>query len=52
VVLTRFEHRRDQANRRYLSAIKDLAQVRRLRLPATQVNVAVAGGQHVNVACP
>jgi hypothetical protein len=48
-VLARFEHRRDQAHRRYLSAIKALAQVRRLRLPAMQVNVAVAGGQQVNV---
>ncbi len=36
----------DQAQRRYLSAIKALAQVRRLDLPAVQVNV----GQHQNIA--
>jgi autonomous glycyl radical cofactor GrcA len=38
------------ANRRYLSAIKALAQVRRLQVPLNvQVNVATAGGQQVNV---
>jgi len=36
----------DQAQRRYLSAIKALAQVRRLDLPAVQVNI----GQHQNIA--
>jgi hypothetical protein len=30
----------DQAERRYLRAIKALAQVRRLRMPAVQVNIA------------
>jgi hypothetical protein len=40
----------DMANRRYLSAIKALAQVRRLQVPMNvQVNVATAGGQQVNV---
>jgi hypothetical protein len=37
----------EQAERRYLRAIKALAQVRRLALPAVQVNV---GGQQINVA--
>ncbi len=37
----------DRAQRRYLSAIRSLATVRRLQLPnAVQVNI---GGQHVNV---
>lgn len=36
----------EQAHRRYLSAIKALAQVRRLELPAVQVNI----GQHQNIA--
>jgi len=41
----------DMANRRYLSAIKTLAQVRRLQLPlSVQVNVAAQGGQQVNVS--
>ncbi len=41
----------DMANRRYLSAIKTLAQVRRLQVPlSVQVNVAAAGGQQVNVS--
>jgi hypothetical protein len=38
------EDRRDRAHRRYLSAIKALAQVRRLLVPMVQVNVA---GQQV-----
>lgn len=38
------EERRDRAHRRYLSAIKALAQVRRLPLSMVQVNVA---GQQV-----
>jgi hypothetical protein len=37
----------DQAERRYLRAIKALAQVRRLHLPAVQVNI---GDQQINVA--
>jgi hypothetical protein len=41
----------DVANRRYLSAIKALAQVRRLQVPlSVQVNVAAQGGQQVNVS--
>ena len=41
----------DMANRRYLSSIKTLAQVRRLQLPlSVQVNVAAQGGQQVNVS--
>ena len=38
-------HRQDRAHKRYLSAIKTLAQVRRLQLPAVQINV---GAQQVN----
>jgi hypothetical protein len=34
------QRRQDRANRRYLSAIKTLAQVRRLLVPAVQINVA------------
>lgn len=42
-----FQRRQDCAHRRYLSAIRSLAAVRRLQLPtAVQVNI---GGQHVNV---
>ena len=37
----------DQAERRYLRAIKALAEVRRLRLPAVQVNI---GDRQINVA--
>ncbi len=41
----------DMANRRYLSSIKTLAQVRRLQVPLSlQVNIAAQGGQQVNVA--
>jgi len=41
----------DLANRRYLSAIKTLAQVQRLQVPlSVQVNIAAEGGQQVNVA--
>ena len=40
----------NHAQRRYLAAVKTLAQVRRLQLPAVQVNVAAQGGQQVNVA--
>ena len=34
------QRRQDRAHRRYLSAIRTLAQVRRLLLPAVQINVA------------
>lgn len=40
----------DRAQRRYLNAIKTLAQVRKLGLPALQVNIAAEGGKQVNVA--
>lgn len=41
------EKRAERAQKRYLSAVKALAQVRRLKIPAIQVNV---GAQQVNVA--
>jgi hypothetical protein len=44
-----WQRRTERAQRSYLAAIKALAQVRQLELPATQVNVAMAGGQQVNV---
>jgi len=46
------QHKRiEVVNRRYLSAIKALAQVRRLQVPlSVQVNIAAEGGQQVNVA--
>jgi len=40
----------ERAQRRYLAAIKALAQVRRLLVPSVQVNIAEVGGQQVNVA--
>lgn len=40
----------DRAQRRFLHAIKTLAQVRRLQLPAVQLNVAGQGGRQVNIA--
>ena len=40
----------DRAQRRYLNAIKTLAQVRRLQLPAVQLNGAGQGGKQVNIA--
>lgn len=39
----------DRAQKRYLRAIKTLAQVRKLGLPALQVNIATEGGQQINV---
>jgi hypothetical protein len=45
-----FHHRRiDAAHRRYLSSLRTLAQIRKLALPAVQVNI---GGNQVNVAGP
>ena len=44
-----FQRRQERANRQYLQAIRTLAQVRRLLLPAVQVNI---GAQQVNVANP
>jgi hypothetical protein len=43
------EERRDRAHRRYLTAIKTLATVRKLALPVLQVNIAK---KQVNVAGP
>ena len=40
------QKRLDRAHKRYLGAIKALAQVRRLQLPAIQMNI---GGKQVNV---
>ena len=40
----------ERAQRRYLAAIKALAQVRRLLTPSVQVNIAEAGGQQINLA--
>lgn len=39
----------DRAQKRYLNAIKTLASVRRLELPAMQVNIAAEGGKQLNV---
>jgi hypothetical protein len=47
----KFHDRRvEHARRMHLHAIKTPAQVGRLRLPdVTQINIAAAGGQQVNV---
>ena len=42
-----YQRRQDRAHRRYLPAIRTLAQVRRLLTPAVQVNI---GARQVNVA--
>lgn len=43
-----YQHKRlDQARKRFLSAIKALAEVRRLQLPTMQVNI---GEKQVNIA--
>ena len=39
----------DRSQKRYLRAIKTLAQIRKLGLPALQVNIAAEGGKQVNV---
>jgi hypothetical protein len=44
-----YQQRMDRANKRYLSAIKALAAVRKLALPVLQVNIA---RKQVNVAGP
>jgi hypothetical protein len=44
-----YEQRMDRTHKRYLSAIKTLALVRKLALPVLQVNIAE---QQVNVAGP
>jgi len=38
-----------RAQSRYLQAIKTLAQIRKLGVPALQVNIATEGGQQVNL---
>ena len=38
-----------RAQKRYLQAIKTLAHIRKLGLPALQVNIATEGGKQVNV---
>lgn len=47
-----YQRQAERAQRRYLAAIKALATVRRLLVPAVQVNIAAAGGQQVNLAGP
>ena len=42
-----YDRRTDRAHRRYLSAIRSLATIRRLVIPALQVNI---GAKQVNVA--
>lgn len=46
------QRRIDGTHRRYLAAIRSLAQVRRLAVPVVQVNVAQAGARQLNVAAP
>ena len=46
------QRRIDGTYRRYLAAIRSLAQVRRLAVPVLQVNVAQAGARQLNVATP
>lgn len=45
-----FQRCMDRAQRRYLNAIKTLAQVCKLQLPTIQLNVAGQGGKQVNIA--
>jgi len=45
-----WEKRLSAAQGRYLRACTTLARIRKMRLPAMQVNVATEGGQQVNVA--
>jgi hypothetical protein len=40
----------ERTERRYLAAVKALVQVRRLRTPSVQVNIAEAGGQQINLS--
>ena len=46
------QRRIDATHRRYLAAIRTLAQVRRLAVPVVQVNVAQPGAKQLNVAAP
>jgi len=45
-----WEKRLSAAQRRYLRACTTLARIRKMGLPAMQVNVAMDGGQQVNIA--
>jgi hypothetical protein len=47
-----YQRRMDRAHKRYLSAIRTLALVRRLALPVLIAQVNVAARQQVNVAVP
>ena len=40
----------DKAQKRYLQAIKTMAQIRKLGVPALQVNIATEGGRQVNIS--
>jgi hypothetical protein len=44
------ERRLSEAQKRYTRACEALARVRKLKLPALQVNIAAEGGRQVNVA--
>ena len=45
-----WEHRLSAAQQRYLRACEALQRVRKLKLPALQVNIASNGGRQLNVA--
>lgn len=45
-----WERRLTAAQMRYLRAVETLARVRKMALPAVQVNIATEGGQQVNIA--
>lgn len=45
-----YEQRLSAAQRRYLRALTTLARIRKMQLPVLQVNVALDGGQQVNIA--
>jgi len=44
-----WERRLSAVQRRYLRACETLARIRKMQLPAVQVNIATKGGQQVNV---
>jgi len=45
-----WERRLSATQRRFLRAVETLARIRKMQLPAMQVNVATEGGQQVNIA--
>lgn len=47
---TYWNHALESAQRRYLRAIESLARMRRLKLPAVQLNVAQAGARQLNIS--